>query len=155
MNAPQGCQDQRTCARCGEDKPITGFTFKNKRKGRRHYYCRECMRELIRHHYESHPAYYAKKARRNKKLTSAAQREWIVNFLELHPCVDCGEADIRCLDFDHVRGKKITHVSRMIGNYGWDVIKKEIAKCEVRCANCHRKRTAERRQALTFDSGLP
>ena len=60
-------------------------------------------------------------------------------------CVDCGESDPRCLDFDHVRGKKLRSVSLMKTGYSVKVLREEIAKCEVRCANCHRKRTAERR----------
>ena len=48
------------------------------------------------------------------------------------------------LDFDHVRGKKRKAVSRMIGEgYGLIAISEEMAKCEVRCANCHRRKTAK------------
>jgi hypothetical protein len=36
-------------------------------------------------------------------------------------------------------------VPRMIGNYAWKSILDEISKCEVRCAKCHRKRHAKRR----------
>ena len=57
--------------------------------------------------------------------------------------MDCGESDLRVLDFDHVRDKKTLNVPRMAAarTYGWERIQQEIAKCEVRCANCHRKRT--------------
>jgi hypothetical protein len=56
--------------------------------------------------------------------------------------VDCGETDIIVLQFDHVRGKKTNAVSKLVSmGYGLDTIKEEINKCEVRCANCHTRRT--------------
>ena len=55
-----------------------------------------------------------------------------------HHCVDCGESDRIVLEFDHVRGTKYKDVSQMlIHNYSIEDVRKEIAKCEVRCANCH------------------
>jgi hypothetical protein len=60
-----------------------------------------------------------------------------------HSCVDCGESDPLVLDFDHVRGMKKRHVSRMIsGGTSIETLRKEIEKCVVRCANCHRRKTA-------------
>jgi hypothetical protein len=48
------------------------------------------------------------------------------------------------LDFDHLKDKKY-NISRMIHDgFSWAAIKKEIAKCEVVCANCHRVRTHNR-----------
>ncbi len=139
--------DTRKCTRCLEEKKITEFNFKDKRKGKRQVYCRVCMRELIQMHYQAHQAYYIRKARLRTKRIRKEQREWIMNYLELHPCVNCGEADPVCLDFDHVRGKKRMEVSRMISlGYSWDTIEAEIKKCEVRCANCHRKRHAKNRK---------
>ena len=60
-------------------------------------------------------------------------------------CVDCGNTDIRVLEFDHVRGEKIWSVSEMVTRgSGMDVLLAEIAKCEVRCRNCHVIKTFHR-----------
>jgi len=85
-------------------------------------------------------AKHAKRARREAK-------KFIREYLELHPCVDCGEADPIVLDFDHVRGEKTDSICNMTrrGRYGIPKILAEIAKCEVRCANCHRRVTEKRR----------
>lgn len=67
----------------------------------------------------------------------------LVEFLSSKSCVDCGEKDLRVLDFDHKkRVNKFKSVSRMLaGHYSWKSVKAEIDKCEVRCANCHRRKT--------------
>ncbi len=62
-------------------------------------------------------------------------------------CVDCGEDDNRCLEHDHVSGEKKFEIGRAIGGStrSWKAIMKEALKCEVRCANCHRKKTGAER----------
>lgn len=56
-------------------------------------------------------------------------------------CADCGVNNPIVLDFDHLKDKKY-NISRMIHDgFSWAAIKKEISKCEVVCANCHRIRT--------------
>lgn len=72
-------------------------------------------------------------------------------FLLKNPCVDCGEKDPVVLDFDHVRGEKRTGVKRMLaGTYSLESVFEEIAKCEVRCANCHRRVTARRGKFFSY-----
>ena len=73
-------------------------------------------------------------------------RARLVAYLREHPCVDCDESDIRTLEFDHRPGvDKRGEISCMVlAGVAWSVIEDEIAKCEVRCANCHRRRTCER-----------
>ena len=45
------------------------------------------------------------------------------------------------LDFDHLdRKTKITSVGQMV-NFSWKRIQKEINKCRILCANCHRIET--------------
>jgi len=73
-----------------------------------------------------------------------AARDYVLNYLATHPCVDCGETDIVVLDFDH-RGGKERHVTDMArAGFSIAAIQREIDKCEVRCANCHRRITAKR-----------
>lgn len=68
----------------------------------------------------------------------------LMEIKEAAGCADCGIRNHIVLDFDHIRDKKY-NVSRMIHDgFSWAAIKKEIAKCEVVCANCHRLRTHNR-----------
>jgi hypothetical protein len=65
-----------------------------------------------------------------------------------HPCVDCGESDPVVLDFDHLREKRL-NVSELANRaVAWDEVAAEMAKCEVVCANCHRRRSGERANSL-------
>lgn len=66
----------------------------------------------------------------------------LYDFLSSNPCKDCGENNPVVLEFDHVRGEKFKCVSHLT-NYSWDVISAEVAKCEVRCGNCHKIKTAK------------
>lgn len=71
--------------------------------------------------------------------------EKLYNYLEQHPCVDCGESDPVVLEFDHVRGEKSYNVTTLGWRLcSWNSLMREIDKCDVRCANCHRRKTAER-----------
>jgi hypothetical protein len=57
-------------------------------------------------------------------------------------CIDCGETDMCVLDFDH-RGEKTGTVMRLARNeVSLERLAAEIGRCEIRCANCHRRRTA-------------
>lgn len=75
----------------------------------------------------------------------ARNRAFAAEWKRTHPCIDCGFSDPRTLDFDHRdRAKKFHQVSFLISRcYSLDVVKAEIAKCDVRCANCHRIKTTE------------
>jgi L-lysine 2,3-aminomutase len=66
----------------------------------------------------------------------------MMEFYKLNPCVDCGETDPRVLDFDHISNKKHNISTLLRKEYSWESILLEAKKCEVRCANCHRKKTA-------------
>ena len=64
-------------------------------------------------------------------------------YVGTHPCFDCGESDPVVLEFDH-QGEKLFTIGQDLRDRNWPSLLDEIAKCEVVCANCHRRRTARR-----------
>ena len=48
------------------------------------------------------------------------------------------------MEFDHRdRATKLKEVSTLVRHaHSWGLVLREIDKCDVRCANCHRKKTA-------------
>jgi hypothetical protein len=88
----------------------------------------------------------------------AERTAFLVEFFRTRPCIDCGETDPIVLEFDHVGHKELT-IAAGIRRRSWQAILDEIAKCEVLCANCHRRRTALRagfaKVALVRRQGLP
>jgi len=71
---------------------------------------------------------------------------YYVKGLKEAPCTDCGNTFPSCaMDFDHVRGSKKFKISDMY-TYSKAQIDKELKKCELVCANCHRARTHSRKQ---------
>lgn len=72
-------------------------------------------------------------------------------------CRECGESDPACLDFHHREDEdKERNISKMISYYAsWDRIEAEIQKCDVLCANCHRKEHYEPPLGYTMDDLHP
>lgn len=91
----------------------------------------------------THDSDLKRRKRIHKKLRMDKVRLELWNYLEKHPCIDCKESDPVVLEFDHVRGEKIKAVANAVcDGWSWNKVLTEIEKCDVRCANCHRRRTA-------------
>jgi len=97
-------------------------------------------------HYEANKKKIKKRSYLRNKSQRRKGKEFIDAIKSISECIDCRESNPLVLDFDHVRGKKIMCISNMVRNsYSIETIQKEIDKCEVRCANCHRLITYKRR----------
>jgi hypothetical protein len=133
----------RRCYDCGAVKPITEFAFANKAKGTRQGRCRKCHAAYRRSHYLRNRDTYIRQEVARIKRYREENRPKIREYLRAHPCIDCGEANIVVLDFDHRDPKTKAHnVVVLSMQKPWTRVLAEIAKCDVRCANCHRRRTA-------------
>jgi hypothetical protein len=102
----------------------------------------QCVR-----HYRRNRQYYIDKARIRRLAVIEEVRAWLLIYLSEHPCVDCGETDVRALEFDHrdASDKTVAVAILARSGYGLARVRREIEKCDVRCANCHRIRTHTQR----------
>jgi hypothetical protein len=78
---------------------------------------------------------------------AAGRIEYLVADLREHPCVDCGERDPIVPELDHLRDKEFG-IGKGFRDRAWQSVLDEMAKCDVVCANCHRRRTAKRAASL-------
>lgn len=146
---------KKHCNGCNQDRDIEDFNLKDKAKGTRHALCRFCMAEYSRKHYKNNKQAYIDKTKKRNQRISEDNRTKLFAYLSQHPCVDCGETDAHVLEFDHVKGKKSNNISKMVmDGYSWSTIETEIAKCEVRCANCHRIRESGKSRSWRRFLGL-
>jgi hypothetical protein len=129
----------KRCGRCKKELPESSF---NRSGGARQHWCRECFRAYFRNRGAVHRAQVA--------VTREAKREplrrRLLEHLAMHPCADCGERDLRVLEFDHVDAKQESIGGMLNRGVPLHVLEGELDRCDVVCANCHRRRTARRAQ---------
>ena len=137
---------KKICPGCSQEQDAErDFAWKNKAKGTRQRWCKFCQAEANKTHYQNNKQIYLDRAITRNTRVNTANKQRLYAYLSTHPCVDCGQTDIRVLEFDHVRGDKTLAIAKLLDRaISWYTIEAEIAKCEVRCANCHRLKTMER-----------
>lgn len=142
--------ETKVCTKCGAEKSVDAFNWRDRKKGTRNNTCKACHAAYRRQHYLENQARYQEMARRwgaqYEKEFVMRRRLYVYEYLLEHPCIDCGETDPSVLEFDHVRGKKVAAISVLTGYVvKMEKLIAEIDKCEVRCVNCHRRKTARER----------
>lgn len=113
----------KQCRYCNKFFPEDqfGVALTTKDKVYRRHKCRTCYRKTKRVLLENH-------------------KQWVDDYKRSRPCSVCGISDPRVLDLHH-QGDQKKEFSVSVGlaeKYGFNRIKKEIAKCVSLCANCHR-----------------
>lgn len=133
----------KQCTKCKEVKTFDLFAKRSLASDGLASWCKQCYAEHAAWVYQNNEAERARK-KRNKLNIRKMNQELVLQYLLEHPCVDCGNSDVRVLEFDHRdRTGKTWDVCGMFDSSSWATIEYEIAKCDVRCANCHRIRTQD------------
>lgn len=134
----------KICCSCKKKKYESDFNKNKIKKDGLNGICRKCSNERSRRYYIYNKKNHRKSVRiRNIKIRKRNQ-QFIVDILLNSKCADCGISDIRVFEFDHCSGKKFKDISVMIAYSNIEDLKKEIKKCDIVCANCHRIRTYKR-----------
>ena len=127
-------------------QPIENFPWKSRLRGKRHAVCRTCSAKKSGDWYRGKKDAHIQHVIVNKAAAKREAREFVRNYLSTHPGVDCGDRDPVALESDYVNGKD-ANVSRLVTDaMSIERIRSEIARCVVRCSNCHRRKTAKERR---------
>ena len=108
--------------------------------------CKACSKIIWLKWYEKNAPQHIKNNMLHMIKRRTESRKQILEYFLTHPCVDCGEKDLMVLEFDHLPKfeKKHAIANMLYHGSSWETILKEITKCEVVCANDHRRRTQKR-----------
>jgi hypothetical protein len=141
---------QKQCCSCKEIKETSEFNKNKYKKDGLQTQCRECSHKKFRDYYhknlERQKTITIARSKRNKTLT----KEKIFKLLANSACAKCGEKDPLVLEFNHL-GNKEKDISLMVAhNLSWARIEKEISKCEVLCANCHKRYTHQQQNTYRW-----
>lgn len=162
----------KRCPKCEVTKELDQYHKDKSRKSGRQVRCKNCNKEydtLHREHKNKYSKLYyhrTKEERRsyrkayNESHRLEARRYVLTNHIDYCylipkykdiPCLDCGNIfPFVAMDFDHrpdeVKLFKVCSLSKLKATAeNISLIEKEIAKCDLICANCHRVRTHHRR----------
>lgn len=137
-------EEKKICTKCKDEKIISEFNRNKSRKDGYNNICRVCSNDRSKKYYKDNSEKHRKIIRIRRKKEIKENRQKLYDYYLVNPCVDCKENDPIVLESDHKDGvDKKTDISKMIYQNSWETILIELGKCETRCANCHRRRTAK------------
>ncbi len=136
---------KRICSICLQERDEEeDFRWQYKDRGIRQNRCKYCQSEMSKQHYQNNKSLYNERTHLSKTRVLSQNKSQLYTYLSTHPCIDCGETDIRLLEFDHINGQKSEGIANLLTwGFNWPTLEAEITKCVVRCANCHRIKTIE------------
>jgi hypothetical protein len=144
----------KICCRCSQPRPVEDFNKNRKRRDGLQSFCRTCDNGQRRAWYRQ-PGMKDAEIARNREQRRAIV-EWFAELKSRLKCDQCPENHPATLDFHHRNAEEkdfgLAELSRKSTNK--DRILRELAKCQVLCANCHRKLHYNLKQARPCSSGV-
>lgn len=113
--------ETKICTKCGIEKSVEDFHWRNKSAGTRRSECKECHNKQVKSRYKE-----------NKQV--------IDNLKDGKSCIRCGYNEcIEALDYHHIDpSTKTNTVAKLATHYNLKDSLAETEKCILLCANCHR-----------------
>lgn len=156
---PNRFEDGKVCGRCKQLKQLPEFSISTSERRIVTSWCKQCAREHNNKKYRESDR--IKRLAQERRLRYRERnRLFLWEIISHSSCADCGEDDPLVLEFDHLdRGSKSF-------NIGWATsacvplsrLSEEMSKCDIVCANCHRRRTASQngsyRARLVLKDGI-
>src|SRR6266705_6369282 len=141
----------KTCGMCGADKPLEAF-HRSARNGRQAW-CKDCRRSYDR-------AYHERNAEKRRRQVRELRQRLVDFNRELKasmPRADCRRHfHPAAMEWDHLPGaKKLGDISTLARTGKTRQFHRELAKCELVCANCHAVRSFERRRGVAQSGRAP
>lgn len=131
----------KKCYTCQTFKDANQFSKNKSKNDGLNTICKECSKNRSKKYYSDNTEHHKRVIKKRKDENDDFVRFKILEFLKKNPCIICGETNLMVLDFDHL-GNKTKNVCDFIqNNSSWEIVKKEIDKCQVLCSNCHRIKT--------------
>lgn len=126
------------------------YNYDNRIKLRKQY--KQWRKEHIKERQLYLKQWHSKNAHKvsyRNSVINKRNKEYIKEIKLKTPCFDCNIIyPPVCMDFDHLNKQtKLGNISQMAQQHlPLELIKLEIAKCQLVCSNCHRLRTQKRGQ---------
>lgn len=129
----------KVCSRCHKEKDDEDFFIRNKEKGIKHSHCIPCKRQIDREAYSEDRHDRRTKIRKQSTERILKNRNFVHRVRRLCCCSKCGDKRFYVLDFHHLHDKVDGIGILAAKGVTLKKLKKELRKCIVLCANCHRE----------------
>ena len=135
----------KPCCTCKKQILIKDYSWRDKKRGTKASKCKQCTNKYSKQHYRNNVEAYVARTKNNTAKYKENNRQLVYEFKLSNPCTSCGESNPIVLEFDHIDPKtKRNDISTMAAHgYSIATLEKEIEKCIILCANCHRQKTAK------------
>ena len=134
--------NKKKCSSCGKNKEKSEFGRNKARYDGFQSECKICKRQRDLSYYRKNKTTYRLRASKNRGRI----KKEVDEYKSENGCLYCEEMDPCCLDLHHHQKNKEACVSNLVRDRAnRERVFREIEKCNVVCASCHRKLHAGRK----------